>query len=66
MSSDLDIVPVVTGNEQQEVTGLLSYKDTQEVYRHKLRESNHYGKEYFLKNQAIRIILRGKGILVKH
>jgi hypothetical protein len=65
-ASNLDIVPVVSGNEQQEVTGLLSYKDTLEVYRHKLRESTQYGKEYSLKNQAIRIILKGKGILAKH
>ncbi len=64
--ANLDIVPVVSGNEQQEVTGLLSYKDTLEVYRNKLRESTHYGKEYSLKNQAIRIILKGKGILLKH
>ncbi len=63
--SDLDILPVVSANEQQEVTGLLSYKDTLEVYRQRLRESTHFGKEYSLKKQAIRIILKGKGILLK-
>ncbi len=65
-AANLDIVPVVSGNGQHEVTGLLSYNDTLEVYRHKLRESTHFGKEYSLKHQAIRIILKGKGILLNH
>lgn len=52
--------------QRSEVAGLLSYNDTLEVYRQKLRESNHFGKEYSLKHQAIRIILKGKGILSNH
>ncbi len=65
-TAGLDILPVVSGGERHEVTGLLSYNDTLEVYRQKLRESNHFGKEYSLKHQAIRIILKGRGILSSH
>ncbi|MDP4151631.1 MAG: chloride channel protein, partial [Bacteroidota bacterium] len=63
--SSLDIVPVVSGGGH-EVVGLLSYKDTLEIYRHKLRDSTYFGKEYSFKRQAIRMILKGKGILLKH
>jgi hypothetical protein len=63
-TADLNILPVVSSAEINEVTGLLSYNDTLEVYRQKLREANHFGKEYSLKHQAIRIILKGKGILL--
>jgi CIC family chloride channel protein len=63
--SGLDIVPVISANGE-EVVGLLSYKDTLEVYRHKLRDSTYFGKEYSFKRQAIRMILKGKGILLKH
>jgi CBS domain-containing protein len=62
-TAGLNILPVVSGSELNEVTGLLSYNDTLEVYRQKLRESTRFGKEYSLKHQAIRIILKGKGIL---
>jgi CIC family chloride channel protein len=65
-ATGLDILPVVSGGERHEVTGLLSYIDTLEVYKQKLRESNHFGKEYSLKHQAIRIILKGRGILSSH
>jgi CIC family chloride channel protein len=65
-TAGLNILPVVSGGEQLEVSGLLAYNDTLEVYRQKLRESTHFGKEYSLKHQAIRIILKGKGILASH
>jgi chloride channel protein, CIC family len=63
--SGLDIVPVIS-DSGEELVGLLSYKDTLEIYKHKLRDSTYFGKEYSFKRQAIRMILKGKGILLKH
>jgi H+/Cl- antiporter ClcA len=61
--ANVDVLPVVDARNRLIVTGVLSYQEVLAAYRSRLREEETREASISLKNQGVRILLRGQKLL---
>ncbi|SNC76693.1 H+/Cl- antiporter ClcA [Hymenobacter gelipurpurascens] len=61
--ANVDVLPVVDARNRLLVTGVLSYQEVLAAYRSRLREEETRVASISLKNQGVRILLRGQKLL---
>jgi H+/Cl- antiporter ClcA len=60
---NLDVLPVVSGEEKNQVVGLLSYSDILSAYRHGIDDHETKNPNISLKRRSLKILLRGQKLI---
>lgn len=63
ISHKVDILPVMSKENHNEMTGVLTYRDILEVHEAKKKEDEERNKTYSVRKQSIRVFLKGKHLL---
>jgi predicted transcriptional regulator len=62
-NEDLDVLPVISNLNKDEVVGLLSYKDILSAYSSKFNEHERADPSISLKNNGLKILLHGQRLM---
>ena len=62
-NEDIDVLPVVSNGNQNEIIGILSYKDILSAYSYKFNEHEKTNASISLKRQGLKILLHGQRFL---